>query len=200
MGWCWNRSPRPSANAPFMMPKKTAETPTRRVQIKVEDVIGSGPFVFDADEWKPGEKVVFTKNTDLASRAPSRPPAWPAPSSPRSTASNGSGSPTPRPRSNALHGGRDRPRCRRRRTTCCRSSPRDKNIQAVRRQSARQPVPVPLQHACIKPFDDPKIRHAAMVAFGQEDFLKAAIGDPKYYKVCKAALRVRHAARLPTRA
>jgi peptide/nickel transport system substrate-binding protein len=38
----------------------------------------------------------------------------------------------------------------------------------------------------LKPFDDPKIRHAAMVAFGQEEFLKATIGDPKYYKVCKA--------------
>ena len=25
-----------------------------------------------------------------------------------------------------------------------------------------------------------------MVAFDQEDFLKATIGDPKYYKVCKA--------------
>ena len=37
-----------------------------------------------------------------------------------------------------------------------------------------------------KPFDDPRIRHAAMVAFGQEEFLKATIGDPKYYKVCKA--------------
>ena len=59
-----------SSNAPFIMPKKTAETPPT-VQIKVEDVIGSGPFVFKADEWKPGEKVVFTKNT-AASRAPSR--------------------------------------------------------------------------------------------------------------------------------
>jgi peptide/nickel transport system substrate-binding protein len=37
-----------------------------------------------------------------------------------------------------------------------------------------------------KPFNNPKIRHAVMVAFGQEEFLKAAIGDPKYYKVCKA--------------
>ena len=37
-----------------------------------------------------------------------------------------------------------------------------------------------------KPFDNAKIRHAVMVAFGQEDFLKATIGDPKYYKVCKA--------------
>ena len=36
-----------------------------------------------------------------------------------------------------------------------------------------------------KPFDNAKIRHAVMVAFGQEDFLKATIGDPKYYKVCK---------------
>ena len=25
-----------------------------------------------------------------------------------------------------------------------------------------------------------------MVAFNQEDFLKATIGDPKYYKLCKA--------------
>ena len=25
-----------------------------------------------------------------------------------------------------------------------------------------------------------------IVAFGQEDFLKATIGDPKCYKVCKA--------------
>ena len=38
----------------------------------------------------------------------------------------------------------------------------------------------------VKPFDNPKIRHAAMVAFNQEDFLKATIGDPKYYKLCKA--------------
>jgi peptide/nickel transport system substrate-binding protein len=36
-----------------------------------------------------------------------------------------------------------------------------------------------------KPFDNDKIRHAVMVAFGQEEFLKATIGDPKYYKVCK---------------
>ena len=37
-----------------------------------------------------------------------------------------------------------------------------------------------------KPFDNAKIRHAVMVAFNQEDFLKATIGDPNYYKVCKA--------------
>ncbi len=52
---------KPSSNVPFMMPKKTAETDPI-TQIKVEDVIGSGPFIFVAKEWKPGEKVVYVKN------------------------------------------------------------------------------------------------------------------------------------------
>ena len=37
-----------------------------------------------------------------------------------------------------------------------------------------------------KPFDNAKIRHAVFVAFAQEDFLKATIGDPQWFKVCKA--------------
>jgi peptide/nickel transport system substrate-binding protein len=37
-----------------------------------------------------------------------------------------------------------------------------------------------------KPFDNPKIRQALLYAFNQEDFLKATIGDPSYYKECKA--------------
>src|SRR6185295_8896554 len=35
---------KPSSNVPFMMPKKTADTDPM-TQIKVEDVIGSGPFI-----------------------------------------------------------------------------------------------------------------------------------------------------------
>ena len=37
-----------------------------------------------------------------------------------------------------------------------------------------------------KPFDNPKIRQALWYAFNQKDFLQAVIGDPTYYKVCKA--------------
>ena len=37
-----------------------------------------------------------------------------------------------------------------------------------------------------KPFDNPKIRQALWYAFNQKDFLDAVIGDPAYYKVCKA--------------
>ncbi len=88
---------KPSSNVPFMMPKKTAETDPMQ-QIKIEDVIGSGPFIFKADEWKPGEKIVYVKNTKYKPRA-EPPSAWPAARSSRSIASNGSGSPTCRPRS-----------------------------------------------------------------------------------------------------
>ena len=35
------------------------------------------------------------------------------------------------------------------------------------------------------PFDNQKIRRAAIVALNQEDFLRAQIGDPESYKVCK---------------
>src|SRR5882724_6868524 len=59
---------KPSSNVPFMMPKKTAETDPN-TQIKVEDVIGSGPFIFRADEWKPGEKTVYVKNPKYKPRS-----------------------------------------------------------------------------------------------------------------------------------
>jgi peptide/nickel transport system substrate-binding protein len=37
-----------------------------------------------------------------------------------------------------------------------------------------------------KPFDNAKIRQAVFYALNQEDFLKAVIGDPAYYKGCKS--------------
>jgi peptide/nickel transport system substrate-binding protein len=37
-----------------------------------------------------------------------------------------------------------------------------------------------------KPFDNPKVRQALMYAFNQKDFLDATIGNPEYYKTCKA--------------
>ena len=59
---------KPSSNVPFMMPKRVAETDPF-TQIKAEDVIGSGPFIFIAKEWKPGEKIVFVKNPNYKPRA-----------------------------------------------------------------------------------------------------------------------------------
>src|SRR6266853_1224690 len=51
---------KPSVVVPFMMPKAAAETDPLT---QSDNTIGSGPFVFKKDEWKPGEKVVYLKNT-----------------------------------------------------------------------------------------------------------------------------------------
>jgi peptide/nickel transport system substrate-binding protein len=39
----------------------------------------------------------------------------------------------------------------------------------------------------VKPFDNPKVRLAALHSMRQEDYLKATVGDAAYYKVCPAA-------------
>jgi peptide/nickel transport system substrate-binding protein len=171
-----------SSSAPFMMPKRTAETPAN-TQIKVEDVIGSGPFVFKADEWQPSDKVVFTRNTVSTPR--NEPPSglaggkvarvdriewlWIA---------------DPQTQVNALQNGE---------IDVIQAPPHDLLPLLAKDRNVRLVGSNPLGsqyefrfNTLLKPFDNPKIRHAAMVAFGQEAFLKATIGDPAYYEICKA--------------
>ena len=50
---------KPSVVVPFMMPKRLAEVDAFKA---IDDPVGSGPFIFKKDEWKPGEKVVYVKN------------------------------------------------------------------------------------------------------------------------------------------
>jgi len=49
------------AEAPaFMMPAHIADAP---IEQQITDPIGSGPFILKKDEWQPGNKVVYVKNT-----------------------------------------------------------------------------------------------------------------------------------------
>ena len=86
---------KPSVVVPFMMPKRIAETDAYK---QIEDYIGSGPFIFKKDEWKPGEKTVYLKNTKYKPR-PEPVSGLAGGKVVTSTASNGCGSRTPRPRS-----------------------------------------------------------------------------------------------------
>ena len=43
---------------PFMMPKRVAETDPNK---QISEFVGSGPFIFRKDEWRPGEMVVYVK-------------------------------------------------------------------------------------------------------------------------------------------
>jgi peptide/nickel transport system substrate-binding protein len=62
-----------SSNTPFMMPKRFAETDPFQ---QVSEAIGSGPFKFVKNEWVPGNKAVYVKNTDYVPRK--EPPSFAA--------------------------------------------------------------------------------------------------------------------------
>ena len=64
---------KPSSYAPFMMPKRLAETPAGQ---QIKEQIGSGPFKFVQAEFQPGVKAVYQKNEDYVPRK--EPPSWTA--------------------------------------------------------------------------------------------------------------------------
>ena len=62
---------KPSSNVPFIMPERVAKTDAFK---NIEDVTGSGPFKMVKEEWVPGSKVVYVKNTDYVPRKEA--PSW----------------------------------------------------------------------------------------------------------------------------
>jgi len=62
-----------SSRPAFMMPEDIAATPATE---SVKELIGSGPFVFEKDEFRPGIKVVYSKNEAYVPRE--EPASWTA--------------------------------------------------------------------------------------------------------------------------
>jgi peptide/nickel transport system substrate-binding protein len=54
-----------AALVPFMMPARIAATPPTTL---IKEIVGSGPFTFDRAEWRPGDRVVFRRNTTYKPR------------------------------------------------------------------------------------------------------------------------------------
>jgi len=171
---------KPSSNVPFMMPKRVAETDPNT---QISDTTGSGPFIFKKDEWKPGDKTVYVKN-----------PAY----KPRAEAPSGLAGgkvakvdrvewraiPDHQTAINALLAGE---------IDMIESPPHD--LRPILQKDPNVKLvdinPLGLQYTfrfnvLHKPFDNAKVRQAVFYALNQEDFLKAVIGDPRYYKVCKS--------------
>ncbi|CAB3652365.1 Glutathione-binding protein gsiB precursor [Achromobacter denitrificans] len=56
---------KPAAMVPFIMPARLAKTPMGQ---QVPEIIGSGPFVFLKNEWKPGSTISFERFKDYVPR------------------------------------------------------------------------------------------------------------------------------------
>jgi peptide/nickel transport system substrate-binding protein len=163
-----------------MMPKRIAETSPDK---PIPEQIGSGPFKFVAAEFEPGVRAVYAKNTDYVPRA--EPPdgmaggkvvnvdrvEWITMADVQTAL-------------NALAAGD---------IDYIEIAPWDmlpvleKDPQLV----VRAVNEVGLQtmgrmNFLFPPFNNIKLRRAAMLALRQKDILDALVGNPKYYKLCGA--------------
>jgi peptide/nickel transport system substrate-binding protein len=170
---------KPSSSVPFIMPKRVAETPPDK---QISEFIGSGPFVFKKEQWRPGEKVVYEKFADYKPR-----------SEPASGLAGGKQVfldrvewvvlPDAQTSVNALIAGE---------IDMMQQPPFDmhslletsKGVKLVDLNTLGTQFAFRF-NTLHKPFDDPRIRIAALYALSQKDSLAAGVGNPKYEKVCK---------------
>lgn len=171
---------KPSSNVPFIMPARIAATPGSE---QIKEHIGSGPFKFVTAEYKPGERLVYVKNDKYK---------------PRAEAPDGTtgGKPVfiervewvvirdPQTQFNALLAGEidiiEQPTFEQ-----YASLKAAKDIKLVDAQPDGLQFILRFNHLH-PPFDNVKIRQAAMVALGQEAFLKTQVGAPGMYRFCKS--------------
>jgi peptide/nickel transport system substrate-binding protein len=170
---------KPSANVPFIMPKRIADTDAFK---QIEDATGSGPYIFKRDEFRPGAIAVYTRNPKYV---PRKEPA----------SGTAGGKPVFVDRVEWIFALRDA------QTQVI--ALQKGEIDMIERVPFEQVVPLRADKTItmvIKdpsgfqyigrfnhlhpPFNNPKVRVAAIAAFDQEAFLKAQIGVKDLYKTC----------------
>ncbi len=171
---------KPSSVVPFMMPKRIAETPADKA---IAEQIGSGPFKFVAAEFQPGVKAVYEKNKDYVPRKEA--PSWASGAkvvkvdrvewitmADAQTAVN------------ALQSGdidfMENPSWD---ILPVLAANNDLTVKALDELGFQT---VGRMNFLYPPFDNLKIRRAALLAMNQKDVLDALVGNPQYYKLCGA--------------
>ena len=170
---------KPSSNVPFIMPKRMADTDAFK---QIEEHIGSGPYVFKRDEFKPGDKAVYLKNAKYVPRKE-------APSG----SAGGKNVYVERVEWNlALRDAQAQANALSKGEVDIIEAPAFENVEALKKDPGVQVMnlaPAGLQYMARfnhlhKPFDNPAVRRAALAAFSQEPFLKAQVGLKEYYRPC----------------
>ena len=170
---------KPSSNVPFIMPKRVADTPADK---QIDDYTGSGPYVFKRDEYKPGDKAVYLKNTKYVPR-----------NEPPSGTTGGKKVFVDRVEWNlALRDAQQQVNALTKGEVDIIEQPAYESYAALKAAPNVEIVnsnPLGFQYMLRfnhlhAPFNNPKIKQAAIMALGQEPFLKAQVGIPEFYKVC----------------
>ena len=169
-----------SSNVPFIMPARIAATPGTE---QIKEHIGSGPFIFKPDEFKPGSVAVYERNTKYV---------------PRSEAPSGlaGGRPVnfdrvewviirdPQTQFNAIVAGEvdmiEQPSFEQYETLKKTAGVKiddfaPSGFQYIMRFNHIHP-----------PFNNPKIRQAAMLAVGQQAFINTQVGVPELGRLCRS--------------
>jgi peptide/nickel transport system substrate-binding protein len=171
---------KPSSYVPFMMPKRLAETPVGK---QMAEQIGSGPFKFVTAEFQPGVKSVYEKFTDYVPRK--EPPSW---------TSGGKVVKVDRVEwitmadaqtaVNALQSGDidflEAPPFDL--LPVLEGNP-DLKVETLNKFGFQT---LGRMNFLLPPFDNIKVRKAALLAINQKDVLDALVGNPKYQQVCGA--------------
>ena len=173
---------KPSSLVPFIMPARVAATPSNQ---QIKDYTGSGPFIFSAKEWKPGDKVVYLKNPKYKPR--NEPPSGMAGGKvAKVDRVEWVAIPDPLTAVNALIAGE---------VDMIESPPPDlfpvlqkeKAIALYGWNPAGSQIIGRFNHL-FPPFNNQKLRLAAFYATAQSDYLEAQVGDKDIYFECNAPL------------
>src|SRR6516165_8536540 len=167
-----------SSLALFVMPERLANTDPFQ---QITEMVGSGPFKFVKDEFEPGHRVVYVKNTDYVPRK--EPPSW---------ASGGKvvkidqvewlNIPDAMTKVAALNAGE---------ADWWENPPLDvvpvlaanPDITLASADPLENTIMVRFNHL-LPPFDNMKMRQAVLAVADQTDFLTALAGDQKNWDLC----------------
>src|SRR3982075_4359106 len=171
---------KPSSLVPFMMPKRMAETPAGQ---QIKEQIGSGPFKFVQAEFQPGVKAVYEKNKDYVPRK--EPASW---------TSGGKVVKVDRVEWITMADAQTAVNARQSGDIDLLENP---SFDLLPMLKADKELRVEIlnklgfqtlgrMNFLYPPFDNVKVRRAALLAMNQKDVLDALVGNPEYYKICGA--------------
>ncbi len=164
----------------FIMPKRIASTPGTE---QIKEHIGSGPYAFVPEEFKPGSKVVYRKNVKYKPRA--EPPSGTAGG--KNVYVNRAEwiiIRDPQTQLNALLANEVD-------VVSAPASEQYPSIRVTPRVNLVDPQPEGYQYSLrfnflYPPFDNVMVRRAAMLALGQEQVLRTQVAAAGMYRYCRS--------------